>query len=150
MHLDLVLNVFNWIFAVEIFLRWVAAPNWQHFWRYYHILFFFYLEYSVRAKKERPSSLTFNLRNRADLIIAVATLFDSVATTHRSLLHNIIRLFAVMRLYRLVYLYPRVLRLLVSFYKVLNVNNNHQVGSMHSHFGRFSLKLWGMDRDSST
>ncbi|KAI8147435.1 Ion transport protein-domain-containing protein [Fennellomyces sp. T-0311] len=78
---------FTGIFALEIILRILGSANWIQFWRY--------------------------SRNRIDFYIAIASVVNQLPVVRNQiLLHRYLQVFAILRSYRLVYLFPRILQLL--------------------------------------
>lgn len=75
------------IFALEILIRIMGRINWKTFWKSH--------------------------RNRFDLIIAVATVLDEIGYIRNSQCHLYLLTFKVLRSYRVAYLFPGVLGLVV-------------------------------------
>ncbi|KAF1800899.1 Ion transport protein-domain-containing protein [Mucor lusitanicus] len=86
-HTDLVNRAYTCIFALEIALRIYGCLHWRQFWR--------------------------RIRNRVDMIIAIATVIDEFPFVRESRYHLFLLVFSVCRSYRIAYLFPGVLRLLV-------------------------------------
>ncbi|KAI9485907.1 MAG: Ion transport protein-domain-containing protein [Benjaminiella poitrasii] len=79
-------RIFTCVFAVEIILRIYGSLDWNQFWS--------------------------RIRNRVDLVIAVLTLIDEWPSMKESKYHVYLLIFAVLRSYRVAYLFPGVLQLL--------------------------------------
>ncbi|KAK4512387.1 uncharacterized protein ATC70_003085 [Mucor velutinosus] len=86
MYYDLVNRIYTILFAVEIMVRIYGCLHWRQFWM--------------------------RIRNRVDLIIAIATVMDEFSFVRESRYHLFLLVFSVCRSYRVAYLLPGVLRLL--------------------------------------
>lgn len=84
---DLVNRIYTSIFALEIVIRIYGCLHWRQFWR--------------------------RIRNRMDLVIAIATVVDELPFVQESRYHLFLLVFSVCRSYRIAYLFPGVLKLLV-------------------------------------
>ena len=85
--IDVVLRTYTCIFALEIAIRIYGCLHWKQFWR--------------------------RIRNRVDLIIVIASVIDEFSFVRESKYHLFLLVFNVCRSYRIAYLFPGVLRLLV-------------------------------------
>jgi hypothetical protein len=72
---------------MEILFRIYGCLNWKQFWS--------------------------RIRNRVDLVIALITIIDEMPIIKNSQYHICLIIFSIMRSYRIAYLFPGVLELLV-------------------------------------
>lgn len=81
-------RVFTFVFTMEIAIRIYGRTNWKIFLR--------------------------RIRNRIDSIIVIAAILDQISLVHDSHYHRYLLIFRVVRSYRILYLLPSVLQLMVS------------------------------------
>lgn len=89
--LNAVDRFFAVIFSLEIIIRMIGRVNWKMFWKSH--------------------------RNRFDLLIAVATILDEIIYIRNSQCHMYMLIFKVLRSYRVAYLFPGVLSLVVCIFE---------------------------------
>lgn len=85
-RLDKLDQIFTWIFVVEIPIRVYYAGHWSKFWK--------------------------GTRSKVDVCIVIVTVLDKLLGKH-SKYHTYLLVFAVLRSYRIAYLFPGVVKLIV-------------------------------------
>ncbi|KAI8644851.1 Ion transport protein-domain-containing protein [Parasitella parasitica] len=85
-YYDLVGRIYTLIFALEVLVRIYGCLHWKQYWQ--------------------------RIRNRVDLVIAIATVVDEFSFVRESKYHIYLLVFSVCRSYRIAYLFPGVLVLL--------------------------------------
>lgn len=92
------MRIYTFIFVFEIAFRIYGSLNWKYFWRKY--------------------------RNRIDLLIAIISMMDEIPLVKHSRYHICLLVFSVLRSYRISYLFPGVLQLLVKSYIIVLFSKN--------------------------